>query len=198
MQTKKHRSTSVSSEFADLISLFQSLEYPSAPSTKRPASPLHPILRTARRNIVRRVCILFSTALVSAVVLVGPTGCDNVPPTTNENGDGDAYVPTEQMYEEDENCPPGQTGMYSFDGTEFHLVDCEPFPSDLGTVCTVDEECEYNCITADEDLEALNCPVADCGQDSIPCHGIKGRCGPYGVSFRNIYQQNTVNGFCPE
>ncbi len=104
----------------------------------------------------------------------------------------------EQAKIDNQQCPEGYTGRYEFDGTESHLIDCKPLPSDFGKICSDGTECEYDCLTTDADLIALECPKASCGKDFLQCKNIRGTCGAYGQSFRSINKEGQVNTFCPE
>lgn len=134
--------------------------------------------------------------IILIFLLVLMVGCSQqIPPVDIPLNSSDPII---QEYKTDPNCPANQTGKYNFDGAQFHLADCKPFPTDLGKICSRDDDCEFNCITTDEDLIALGCPKASCPINPIMCTGIRGRCATYGKAFRSIPEENTVSVFCDE
>ncbi len=148
----------------------------------------------------RGVVIVISLALLIAAFFSGYYFKDYIAVAgVNEQGEEtNNFVPVVQEYKQDENCPEGQVGVYSFTGAEVVLVECRPIPSDVGRICSTNNDCESKCFTTNEDLIALGCELPSCGKDDVYCEGIKGRCSSYfgTYSFRTIYKLNTVSSFC--
>ena len=106
------------------------------------------------------------------------------------------YVPVPQFFPRDPNCPAGQTGRYEYGGFIFKLVDCKPFPFDLGNICGSDAECEFGCVTTKTDLSNIGCALDLCQNSSVFCEGVRGRCGPYGDEEFRIFAPSQVKLAC--
>ncbi len=106
------------------------------------------------------------------------------------------YKPIQQSYNQDPNCPNGQTGKYRYSQGGWVLVDCKYVPVDFGKECISDTDCEFNCNTTSEDLGYFGCATILNGCVILQCHGIKGRCGVYGNEIGHIIQEGRVTTRC--